>query len=174
VLYAYEELLAAIVRALLALALGTIILGGCAASQKPDSGQQMSAQEERDRAACLGGAHGDATYDEKSFAACMTTRGYSEDKQYAGATTASVGGTKASTASPPGGAPGNAAPPNISGPAVAARENYDRAVADYQSCLLDHTANVSECEKQRAVVNAQAKVLFGSSGPGNTIVGVER
>jgi hypothetical protein len=152
---------------LLALALGTIMLGGCAASQKPDSGQQISAQEERDRAACLQGAHGDATYDEKSFAACMTARGYSEDKQY-------PGGATANTGRPPGGDTRGAAPPNASGPAVVTRENYDRAVADYQACLLDHTANVSECEKQRAMMNAQARVLFGSSGPGNTIVGVER
>jgi hypothetical protein len=104
----------------------------------------------------------------------MTTRGYSGNKQYPGATTASVDGTRASTASPPVGTARNTTPREPSGPALATRENYDRAVADYQACLLDHTANLSECEKQRAVMNAQAKILFGPSGPRNAIVDVER
>jgi hypothetical protein len=155
----------------------------------------MSAQEERDRAACLEGAHGETTYDEKTFAACMTARGYSEDKLYAGGAgagadgtaaaaakppgsdarsgaTASLGGNRAIAPTPPGSAARSAAPLELNGPA--ARENYDRAVADYQACLLDHTSNLSQCEKQRAVMNTEAKILFGSSGPKGTIVGVEQ
>ena len=55
-----------------------------------------------------------------------------------------------------------------------ARENYDRAVADYQNCLLDNTANLSACEGQRTAMNAAANLLFGPSSKRNTIIGVER
>jgi hypothetical protein len=45
-----------------------------------------------------------------------------------------------------------------------------RAVSDYQNCLLDNTANLSACERQRAAMNGAATVLFGRSNKGNTIV----
>ena len=51
-----------------------------------------------------------------------------------------------------------------------ARDEYDRAVADYQSCLLDNTANLSACERQRAAMNAAATIVFGPSNKKNTIV----
>jgi hypothetical protein len=153
--------------ALLALVVGSVLLGGCAASQKAVPAQGMSAQEERDRAACLEGAHGEISYDEKSFSSCMTARGYSEDKLYPGGTTANVGRPSGSDAM-------NTTARQITDPAGAVRENYDRAVADYQSCLLDHTSNLSECEKQRALMDADAKVLFGSSDRRNSIIDVGR
>jgi hypothetical protein len=60
------------------------------------------------------------------------------------------------------------------GPSGIAREEYDRAVADYQNCLLDNTANLSACERQRAAMNAAANILFGPSSKKSTIIGVER
>jgi len=51
-----------------------------------------------------------------------------------------------------------------------ARDEYDRAVADYQNCILDNTANLSACERQRAAMNAAATVLFGRSNKRNTLV----
>jgi arsenite methyltransferase len=37
-----------------------------------------------------------------------------------------------------------------SSPSLSASEDYERAVADYSNCVLDHTANLNACEKQRA------------------------
>ena len=51
-----------------------------------------------------------------------------------------------------------------------ARDEYDRAVTDYQNCLLDNTANLSVCERQRAAMNAAATILFGPSNKKSTIV----
>ncbi len=51
-----------------------------------------------------------------------------------------------------------------------ARDEYDRAVADYQNCLLDNTANLSACERQRAAMNAAATILFGRPTKRNTLV----
>lgn len=59
--------------------------------------------------------------------------------------------------------------PTIS-PNDLARTEYDRAVADYQNCLLDHTANLSACERQRAAMDKAATILFGPSKKRNTIV----
>jgi hypothetical protein len=63
-----------------------------------------------------------------------------------------------------------AAPPVSPSNVDLAREEYDRAVSDYQNCLLDNTANLSACERQRAAMNGAATVLFGRSNKGNTIV----
>jgi hypothetical protein len=51
-----------------------------------------------------------------------------------------------------------------------ARDEYDRAVADYQNCLLDNTANLSGCDRQRAAMNAAATILFGRPNKRNTLV----
>jgi hypothetical protein len=51
-----------------------------------------------------------------------------------------------------------------------ARDEYDRAVANYQNCVLENTANLSACEKQRAAMNTAATILFGPSNKKNTIV----
>ena len=50
------------------------------------------------------------------------------------------------------------------------RDDYDRAVANYQSCVLENTANLSACEKQKAAMNGAATKLFGPSNKKNTIV----
>src|SRR3974377_189428 len=53
-----------------------------------------------------------------------------------------------------------AGPPVGSNNLDLARNEYDRAVSNYQSCLLDNTSNVSACERQRATMNAAATILF--------------
>lgn len=45
-----------------------------------------------------------------------------------------------------------------SSPEFAASENYERAVADYNNCVLEHTSNLSACEKQKAIMNGFGKV----------------
>ena len=42
-------------------------------------------------------------------------------------------------------------------PELAASENYERAVADYNNCVLEHTSNLSACVKQQAVMNGLGK-----------------
>jgi hypothetical protein len=64
-----------------------IVLGGCAASQQTAS-TGMSPQEEQDRAVCLQHAHRDSGYNEKTFASCMTAKGYKKDNLYPSETTA--------------------------------------------------------------------------------------
>jgi hypothetical protein len=39
-----------------------------------------------------------------------------------------------------------------------ASEDYERAVANYNNCVLDHTANLAACEKQRTIMNGVGKV----------------
>jgi PBP1b-binding outer membrane lipoprotein LpoB len=43
-------------------------------------------------------------------------------------------------------------------PEFAASEDYERAVADYNNCVLEHTANLGACEKQKAIMNGLGKV----------------
>jgi len=66
-------------------------------------------------------------------------------------------------------------PARESSPGLAATEEYERAVADYNNCILDHTANLSACEKQRAIMDANRKT--GSKLPASQsdkIINVER
>lgn len=51
-----------------------------------------------------------------------------------------------------------------------ARDEYDRAVADYQNCLLENTANLSACERQLVAMNGAATILFGRPTKRNTLV----
>jgi uncharacterized lipoprotein YajG len=46
---------------------------------------------------------------------------------------------------------------------LSASEDYERAVADYSNCVLDHTANLNACEKQRAIMDRLGKVSSRSS-----------
>jgi|SRR6516225_1345811 hypothetical protein len=63
-----------------------------------------------------------------------------------------------------------AGPPVSSNSLDPARNEYDRAVTNYQNCLLDNTSNLSACEKQRAAMNAAATKVFGPPNKKNTIV----
>jgi hypothetical protein len=153
------------VRPFLTLVIGAILLSGCAAKQDSVAAQAASAQGENDRAACLEQASAQS-FDEKALAACMRAKGYAADKLSARAT------------------PANAGKPPINdgfntiarqaGPGLPAGEDYERAVANYNNCLLDHTANLSACEEQRALMNADGKSLSRtSSRPSTKILNVE-
>ena len=141
-----------VVRTFLTMIMGAMLLGGCAAKPTEGSAQAVSAQEDKDRAACLEQALKKESYNEhqKSFTSCMRARGYRDDKLYPSQTTA------------------NARNPLIgdglkniarqSSPELAASEGYERAVADYNNCVLEHTSNLSACEKQQAIMNGLGKV----------------
>ena len=44
-----------------------------------------------------------------------------------------------------------------------AGEDYDRAIADYNNCVLEHTSNVGACDKQQAMMNRLGKVSSRAS-----------
>ena len=139
-------------RAFLTVIMGAMLLGGCAAKPTARSGQAVSAQEEKDSAACLEQPLKKESLDEhqKSFASCMRARGYHEDKLYPSETTANARNPLI-----------NDGLKNIareSSPELAASEDYERAVADYNTCILEHTSNLSACEKQQAIMNRLGKV----------------
>jgi hypothetical protein len=50
-----------------------------------------------------------------------------------------------------------------SGPGLVASGDYERAVTDYNNCILDHTTDLSACEKKRAIMNGLGKVSSRSS-----------
>jgi hypothetical protein len=138
-------------RAILTLVMGAALLGGCAAKQKAVSAQAVSAQEDKVRAVCIEQALNKQTYADNvnSFAFCMRAKGYNEYKLYPSETMANAGkplAADASTRTPE------------SSPGVAAGDDYERAVASYNNCILDHTANLSACEQQWAIMNAEGKV----------------
>ena len=64
-----------------------IVLTGCASNQQMAS-TGTSPQEEKDRAVCLQHAHRDSGYNEKTFASCMTAKGYKRDNLYPSETVA--------------------------------------------------------------------------------------
>ena len=87
---------------------------------------------------------------QKSFASCMSAKGYHDDKLYPSATTANPRNPLISDGSK-----------NIareSSPELAANEHYERAIADYNNCVLEHTSNLSACAKQQAIMNGLGKV----------------
>jgi PBP1b-binding outer membrane lipoprotein LpoB len=139
-------------RRFLTVIMGAMLLGGCAAKPTATSAQAVSAQENKDIAACLEQPLNKESYEEhqKSFAACMRAKGYQEEKLHPSDTT------------------GNARSPLISdslknlarksSPDLAVSEDYERAVADYNNCVLENTSNLSACEKQQAIMNGRGKV----------------
>jgi hypothetical protein len=50
-----------------------------------------------------------------------------------------------------------------SGPGLVTSGDYERAVTDYNNCILDHTTDLSACEKKRAIMNGLGKVSSRSS-----------
>jgi recombinational DNA repair protein (RecF pathway) len=64
-----------------------IVLTSCAGNQQMAS-TGTSPQEEQDRAVCLQHAHRDSGYNEKTFASCMTAKGYKRDNLYPSETVA--------------------------------------------------------------------------------------
>ena len=139
-------------RAFLTAITAAMLLGGCAAKPTAGSAQAVSAQEEKDRVACLEQPLKKESYDEyqKSFASCMRARGYHEDKLYPSETTANARNPSISDGLK------NIAPQ--SGPELAGSEDYERAVADYNNCVLEHTSNLNACQKQQAIMNGLGKI----------------
>ena len=139
-------------RAFLTAITGAMLLGGCAAKPTAGSAQAVSAQEEKDRVACSEQPLKKESYDEyqKSFASCMRAKGYHEDKLYPSETAANPRNPLVA------GGLNNIA--RQSGPESAASEDYERAVADYNNCVLEHTSNLSACQKQQAVMNGLGKI----------------
>ena len=141
-----------VVRTFLTMIMGAMLLGGCAAKPTEGSAQAVSAQEDKDAAACLEQPLKKQSYAEhqKSFASCMSAKGYHDDKLYPSATTANPRNPLISDGSK-----------NIareSSPELAANEHYERAIADYNNCVLEHTSNLSACAKQQAIMNGLGKV----------------
>jgi hypothetical protein len=66
------------------------------------------------------------------------------------------------SAKKPAGSP-QASIATLSSPSLTASEDYERAVADYNNCVLDHTSNLNACDKQRAIMNSLGKASSRSS-----------
>jgi hypothetical protein len=47
-------------------------------------------------------------------------------------------------------------------PGLAARQDYERSVADYRRCIADKSANVNACEALRHIMDVNAQVLSGA------------
>jgi hypothetical protein len=140
------------VRVFLTMIVGITLLGGCAAKPTAGSAQAVSAQEDKDRVACLEEPLKKEAHDErqKSFASCMRARGYHDDKLYLSETTAN--------ARNPSTDDGSKSMARESSPGLAESEDYERAVADYNNCVLEHTSNLSACQKQQAIMNGLGKI----------------
>ena len=134
-------------RSFLTVIMGAMLLGGCAAKPTARSPQAVSAQEEKDSAACIEQPLKKESYDErqKSFASCMRATGYLPSETTANAKSPLISDGLKNIA-------------RESSPELAASENYERAVADYNSCVLEHTSNLSACAKQQAIMNGLGKV----------------
>jgi len=144
------------VRALLAILIGAVVLGGCAAKQGAGSAQAVSAQEDKDRAACAEQSLNSkqaSKENQDSFASCMRTKGYNESNP--SGTTANAGKPLVSD--------GMKSVARQSIPSLGPSEDYERAVADYNNCVLDHTSNLNACDKQRAIMNGLGKLSSRSS-----------
>src|SRR6516165_10329000 len=111
------------VRAFLTLLIAAVLLGGCASKQRAGSAQAVSAQEDKDRAACVEQTLNKQTSNENQNSFALRTKGYNESN--------------------PSGTTANAAKPirdgitNESSSSLSASENYERAVANYNDCVLD-------------------------------------
>jgi hypothetical protein len=135
------------VRAFLTVILGAMLLGGCAAKPTARSAQAVSAQQDKDSAACLEQSLKKESYEEhqKSFASCMRARGYFPSETTTNAKSPLISDGLKNIA-------------RESSSELAASENYERAVADYNNCVLVHTSNLNACEKQQAIMNRLGKV----------------
>jgi hypothetical protein len=50
-------------------------------------------------------------------------------------------------------------------PAVAARNTYDRSVADYKKCIAANPSNINACEGQRHIMESNQQALAATSQP---------
>ena len=141
-------------RAFLTVIMGAMLLGGCAAKSTAKSAQAV--QEEKDRAACVEQSLNNkqtSNENQNSFASCMRAKGYNESNP--NGTTANAGKPLVSD--------GTKSVARESVPSLGASEDYERVVADYNNCVLEHTSNLGACDKQRAIMNALGKFSSRSS-----------
>jgi hypothetical protein len=130
--------------------MGAMLLAGCAAKHGAGSAQAVSAQEDKDRAACVEQSLNNkqsSNENQNSFASCMRAKGYNESNP---------SGTTANAGKPLIG-DGMKSVARESSPGPGASEDYERAVADYNNCVLDHTSNLNACEKQRTIMDRLGK-----------------
>ena len=53
-------------------------------------------------------------------------------------------------------------------PKVAAQQNYEKSLAEYQNCIAANPSNANACENQKRMMEAAVKVLADSlKSPGN-------
>lgn len=55
---------------------------------------------------------------------------------------------------------------SIFDPQIAAQQNYDRALAEYQNCFAANPTNRNACEQQRQAMEAAVKVLASTLNTG--------
>ena len=55
---------------------------------------------------------------------------------------------------------------SIFDPQLAARRNYDRLLAEYQSCYAANLTNVDACDQQRQEMDAAVKLLSATQETG--------
>jgi hypothetical protein len=55
---------------------------------------------------------------------------------------------------------------SIFDPQLAARQNYDRALAEYQNCYAANPANRDACDQQRQMMEAAVKLLSATQDTG--------
>ena len=146
------------------LAVMTIVVGGCAVTPQPQHWAKPGATQEafmKDRYACLQQTPQDrpGVYNTTIFISCMGARGYKEEPN--------------GDLSPPTEAVARMSSPNpltavgqatqeaaaAGSPTLAARRDYEKAVANYQACLATNPSNPNACEGQRNIMNADAQVL---------------
>ena len=143
-------------RKLIAL-LFAVYLSGCAAQPmhwaKPGATQEAFMQ---DRYACLQQTPKNASwaYNGPLLISCMAARVYKEDPN-GNLTVPPEARVLASGTSSP----------NIfnamarGSPVIAARQDYEQAVANYQACVAANPSNPNACESQRNIMNADAQIL---------------
>jgi hypothetical protein len=106
----------------------------------------------QDRSACIQDTPQNSAGDRASLISCMEARGYSQDPN-------------GDLAAPPDAIVPTAGPNPVraaaesTNPQLAARRDYARAVAHYQSCLAEIYQSPDACEGQRNIMNADAQVL---------------
>ena len=146
---------------LLLVLLGAMMLAGCTVEQpltkhwtKPDTTRETFMQ---DRYACYQEQQqsGSGTHDGHSLTACMVARGYTQDPN--GALFAPTEGPTVTFS--PGIAQTVQKSVNALSPHYAARQRYERSVADYRNCLAANPANENACDGQRAAMETDQKSL---------------
>jgi len=140
----------------LAIMASAAMLNGCAAQQQMHWAKPGATQEAfmSDRYACIQQTpqNNAGAYDRALLINCMEAHGYSEDPN-------------GNLVAPPGAIVPTAGPNPLAGlaaamsPQVAARQNYDHAVANCKACLAANPSNLNACDGLRHIMDADAQIL---------------